>query len=78
MCNGSVLVVIGTEFSHSFGSLTNGMLAQFSRQDKSDSSLDLLGCESWLLVIPSNGAGLLHDLVEDVSHKTVHNTHASL
>lgn len=54
------------------------MLGQLTRQDQSDSSLDLSGGDGGLLVVGSQLGGLGGDSLEDVVHERVHDGHGLL
>ena len=51
------------------------MLGQLTWKDKSDSSLDLSGGDSWLLVVSGELGSLSRDLLEDIVDKGVHDAH---
>ena len=51
------------------------MLSKFARQDEADCSLNLPRCDSWLLVVASQGSSFDCDLLEDVSDERVQNGH---
>ena len=54
------------------------MLGELSWKEESDSSLDLSGGESVLLVISNELGGLMGDLLIDVVDEGVHDGHGSL
>ena len=68
----------GGVLGHSLGSLRNGVLGKLSGEEESDSSLDLSGGESVLLVVSDELGGLESDLLEDVVDEGVHDAHGSL
>ena len=51
------------------------MLGQLTWKDKSDSSLDLSGGDSWLLVVSGELGSLSRDLLEDIVDEGVHDAH---
>ena len=65
----------GCELSDSLGALRHSMLGKLSRQDEPDSSLDLTGCDCWLLVIASQLGGFGGDFVEDIVDEGVQDRH---
>ena len=66
------------ELGNGLGSLRDGMLGELSWKEESDSSLDLSGGESVLLVISNELGGLMGDLLIDVVDEGVHDGHGSL
>ena len=54
------------------------MLGELTWKEKSDSSLDLSGGESVLLVVSDELGGLGGDLLEDIVDEGVHDGHGSL
>jgi len=52
--------------------------SELTREDEADSSLDLTGRESSLLVVADKAAGLSSDLLEDVVDERVHDGHGAL
>ena len=65
----------GSVLGDGFGSLRDGMLGQFSRKEKPDSSLDLPGGDGRPLVVVSKAAGLSGNALKDVINKGVHDAH---
>ncbi len=51
------------------------MLCQLAGEDEADSSLDLPGGDSWLLVVTGQRCGLHGDLFKDVSDERVQDGH---
>ena len=51
------------------------MLGQFTRQEKSNRSLDLAGCDGRSLVVVGQAGGLGGNALEDVIHERVHDGH---
>ena len=60
---------------HGLGSLRDGVLGQFSRQEKPDRGLDLPGRDGRPLVVVSQTRSLSSDPLEDVVDKRVHDSH---
>ena len=65
----------GGVLGDSLGTLRDGVLGQLTWKDKSDSSLDLSGGDSWLLVVSGELGSLSRDLLEDIVDKGVHDAH---
>ena len=61
------------EFGYSLGAFRYSMLGQLSREDEPDSSLDLTGGDSRLLVVASQLCSLRGNFVEDVVDERVQN-----
>lgn len=57
------------------GSLTDGVLGQFSGQKKANSCLDLATGDRRTTVVVSETGSLGSDAFEDVVHKAVHDAH---
>ena len=62
-------------FGHSFGSLTDCVFGEFTRQEKTNSSLDLSRRDRRLLVVVSQTGSFSGDSLEDVVHEGVHDAH---
>ena len=60
---------------HGLGSLRDGVLGQFSGQEKPDRGLDLPGGDGRPLVVVSQTRSLSSDPLEDVVDKRVHDAH---
>ncbi len=54
------------------------MLGELTWEDEPDSSLDLAGAESVLLVVADKLGGFEANLLEDILDEAVHDVHASL
>lgn len=65
-------------FGNSLGSLRDGVLAQLTREDQADGSLDLLAGDGGTLVVGGQLAALMGNALEDVIDKAVHNGHGLL
>lgn len=63
-------------FGDSLGAFRHGVLGQFTRQQQTDGSLDLPGCDGRPFVVVSETAGLSSDALEDVVHEGVHDGHS--
>ena len=61
-----------SELGDSLGSFRHSVLGQLSWQDEADSSLDLAGSHSWLLVVASKVGGFGSDFVKDILQSTPH------
>ena len=66
------------EFGNSLGSFTDGVFAQFSRQDQFDGALNFPTAQSVFLVISDEFGGLNGDSVETVVDEGVHDSHGFL
>ena len=66
------------ELGHSLGSLRDGVLGEFTRQDQSDGSLHLPRGQSPLLAVAAQTTSLTSDTVEGILHQVVHDSHGSL
>ena len=67
-----------TELRHCLRSLRNRMLGQFSRENQTNSSLNLSSPHSALVVHTSQMTSLCHDSLENVRNKRVHHSHSLL
>ena len=56
-------------FGDGLGTLTDGVLGELTRQQESDSSLDLTGCDGAPLVVVGKTASLGSDTLKDVIHE---------
>ena len=65
----------GGVLGDSLGTLRDGVLGQFTGQQKPDSGLDLPRCDGAPLVVVGKSAGLSRDALEDVIHEGVHDRH---
>jgi hypothetical protein len=65
----------GGVFGDGFGALRDGVLGEFSGEDKSDGSLDLPRGDGGPLVVVGKARGLGRDPLEDVVHEGVHDGH---
>ena len=72
------LVGVGGELGDGLGALGHGVLGQLAREHEANSSLDLSGGKSGLLVVSGQTRSLGGDAVEDVVDEGVHDGHASL
>jgi len=66
------------ELGDSLGALGHSMLGELTGKHETDSSLDLSGRKSGLLVVTSKTGSLGGDAVEDIVDEGVHDGHASL
>ena len=66
------------ELGNSLGSLGNGVLGEFTRKHETNSSLDLSGRESSLLVVSGKLSSLSGDTLEDIVDEGVHDGHTLL
>ena len=66
------------ELGDSLGALRDGMLGELTREDESDSGLDLAGRQGGLLGAAGQLGGLLGDSLEDIVDEGVQDGHASL
>ena len=57
------------------GSLGHGVLSQLSRQEETDSSLNLTAGDGRATVVVGETRGLCSDTFEDIVHKRVHDRH---
>ncbi len=57
------------------GSLRHGVLGELTRQEKTDSGLDLSGGDGGTPVVVGKAGGLGSDALEDVIHEGVHDGH---
>ena len=62
-------------FGHCFSSLTHSVFSEFTRQEKTNSCLDLSWRDGRLLVVVSQTGSFSGDSLEDVVHEGVHDTH---
>ena len=62
-------------FGHSFGSFGDCVLGEFTRKEKSHSSLDFPRCNSGTLVIVSQTGTLSGDTFKDVIDEAIHDAH---
>ena len=60
---------------HCLGSLADSVLSEFTREKKTDSSLDFPTGDGRLLVVVCQAAGLGSNALEDVVDKRVHDAH---
>ena len=67
-----------SELGDSLGALGHGVLGELTGKHETNSSLDLSGRKSGLLVVTSKTGGLGGDAVEDIVDEGVHDGHASL
>ncbi|KAJ6358015.1 hypothetical protein OIU78_005776 [Salix suchowensis] len=63
------------KLGNSLGPFRNSMFRKLSRQDQSDSGLDLPRGNGGLLVVPRKPRRLLSELLKDIVDETVHDTH---
>ena len=68
----------GCEFGHSLGAFADGVLGEFTREEKSDGGLDFATAKSALLVVADELAGLKGNALEGVVDEGVHDAHAPL
>ena len=68
----------GGELGDSLGALRDGVLGELTREDESDSGLDLAGRQGGLLGAASQLGGLLGDSLEDIVDEGVQDGHTSL
>ena len=66
------------ELGNSLSSLRNGVLGKLTRKHEPDSSLDLAGGESRLLVVSGELSSLSGDTLEDIVDEGVHDGHSLL
>ena len=62
----------------SLGSLTDGVLGEFTRKHEADGGLDFAAAQGGLLVVGGELSGLRSDALEDVVDERVHDGHALL
>jgi hypothetical protein len=65
----------GSVLGDGFGALGNGVLGQFSGEEKANSGLNLPGSDGGALVVVRQAACLGGDALEDVVDKAVHDGH---
>ena len=58
-----------------FGALADGVLGKFTREEKTNCSLDLPTCDGRSLVVVSESGSLSSDSLKDVVDKAVHDGH---
>ncbi|KAJ6717586.1 hypothetical protein OIU79_005704, partial [Salix purpurea] len=63
------------KLGNSLGPFRNSMFRKLSRQDQSDSGLDLPRGNGGLLVVPRKPRRLLSELLKNIVDETVHDTH---
>ena len=68
----------GGKLGDGLSSLRDGVLGELSRKKKADSSLNLAGGESSLLVVAGKLGGLKGDALEDIVNEGVEDADASL
>jgi len=71
------MILLGTsrELRDALGTLRDGVLGQFTRQDETDSGLDLAGRDRRLLGVLSQTRGLLSDALKDIINERVEDGH---
>ncbi len=74
------LLLIGTTdggvvLGNSLGTLRNGVLGQLSREEETDSSLDLSRGDGLTLVVAGKTTSLSGDTLKDIIDKRVHDSH---
>ena len=62
-------------FGDSFGTFADGMLGQFTRQEKTNSSLDFPRRDGLLLVLERKTRCFGSDTLEDIIDERVHDAH---
>ena len=65
----------GSIFGDSLGTLRDGMLGEFSRKNKTNSSLNLSGRKSGFLVVTDQATSFRGDTLEDIVDERVHDRH---
>ena len=70
-----ISILAADVFGHSLGALRDSMLGQLTRQEETDSSLDLMTADGRLLVVLSKASRLSSNLLRDVGHERVHDVH---
>ena len=70
--------LVSGKFGHSFGSFTDSMLGEFTREHESDSSLDFSGRKGGLLVVSSKASSFRSNAFKDIIDEVVHDGHALL
>ena len=76
MCSSANWRLLGAGvLRHSLCSLGHGVLGEFTRQEKTDGSLDLSACDGGSLVVVGKTAGFSGNALEDVVHEGVHDGH---
>ena len=68
----------GAELGDGLGSLRDGVLGELTRKHEADSSLDLSGGKSGLLVVSGKLSGFSGDTLEDIVDEGVHDGHTLL
>ena len=77
MSSGELGCLLGAGvFGYSLCTLRNGVLGQFTGEEKTDSGLDLPGGDSRSLIVVSETGGLSGDSLEDIVDKAVHDGHS--
>lgn len=69
---------LSSEFGNSLGSFTDGVFAQFSRQNQLDSALNFSAAQSVFLVISDQLACFNSDSVETIIDEGIHDSHGFL
>lgn len=64
-----------SKFGNGLSPFGDGVLCQFTRQDKSDSGLDLTGGNGWLLIVASKTRRLLSKFLKYIVDEAVHDAH---
>ena len=72
------LTLTACELGDGFGAFADGMLGEFTWEEKSDGGLDFATAESAFLVVAYELAAFEGDTLEGVVDERVHDAHASL
>ena len=76
MCSSANWRLLGAGvLRHSLCSFGHGVLGEFTRQEKTDGSLDLSACDGGSLVVVGKTAGFSGNALKDVVHEGVHDGH---
>ena len=75
MHNTEVILIMRLSIWWRLGSFWNGVLGKLTGEEETDSSLDLSGWESVLLVVADETGWFAGDLLEDVVNEGVHDWH---
>ena len=72
----SINLLAACVFGDSFGSFTDSVFGEFTRQEKTNSSLDLARSDCRPLVVVSKTGSFAGDSLEDIVHERVHDAHS--
>lgn len=64
------------KFGDGFGSLRDSVLSKFTRENKTNSSLNLARCDSRLLVVSSESRRFLSEFLKNIIDETIHDPHS--